>query len=329
MNVQPFFKDEVLETVNSINSKKDDVDLLFSLITDTHISDTTRHTLENLTAVDEKVRFSFMVHLGDVINGNIPEKISRWLLKEYIRAYRDSIKAKKIYVSQGNHDGFLADSTTKKIILDRALNENWYADLREFYSDSNVHTPENKPYSYIDIEEHKLRLIILCTQSYNLYPETNEFEKLFGISDDQLEWLENSALNTPDGYSVMLFSHIPPFSDTKNENGKVYISDNESDNYKNCVELLKEYKKRGDVICWFFGHNHGDSHNVIDGINYVGVCSQTPAVPQFWEPIGTFPEHRTQGTFFEDAWDSVLWKKEERKVYLYRFGAGYDRIISY
>ena len=181
MNVQPFFEEEVKSTISSINEKKEKNDLLFSLITDTHISDTTRHTLENLTAVDEKVKFSFMVHLGDVINGNIPEKISRWLLKEYIKAYRDSIKSKKIYVSQGNHDGFLADSTTKKIILDRALNENWYEDLKEFHSGENIFTPENKPYSYIDIEEHKLRLIILCTQSYNMYPETNEFEKLFGI----------------------------------------------------------------------------------------------------------------------------------------------------
>lgn len=346
MQVQPYFEEELKNTINAINEKKEEGDLLFSLVADSHLSDNTRHTIQNIYAVDKAVNFSFLAHLGDLLCGNIPEKVSRRLLKEELANYQFAIKSKKIYVAQGNHDGYRDETYKGQTVPDMAIDEKWYEDLEFFHMGENIHTQKNKPYFYVDIPKHQLRLIFLCTTGYNIDTEKKEFEKLYGISSEQIEWLASTALDCPSGYSVMVFSHIHPFGlKDKNENGDFCISPRKEENYETAVNLLKAYNssssctingkiydytdKDGTFVCWFFGHDHCDAVVTIEGFNYIGVASQTAYIPQLWEAIGYFPSPRELDTVSEDAWDSVLWKKNERKLYMFRFGAGDDRVISY
>lgn len=344
--VQDFFEDELIKTIQSVKQKASDADLVFALVTDSHLSDNGEHTRENIAAVDNEIHFEFLVHLGDFLTGNIPEKYSRKNLREELKSYRSSLNSGIMYVAQGNHDGYRDESYKGQLVTDIALDENWYEDTCFIDGYRNVHRPGNKPYFYVDYPDLELRLIFLCTNGYHIDKVRKEYVKKYAMDDEEIEWLGKDALHTPNGYTVMVFSHIPPLEEIPDLEPKQYrVWSNSEENYGNAVYLLRAYQqgetveinkklydytvKSGEVACWFFGHDHSDFKTVIDGINYVGTTSQTAYIPQLWEPMGEFTAPRDLETASEDAWETVLWCREARTIYLDRFGAGKDRVIKY
>lgn len=347
-SVKPYFEEELKNTIQSIRTKKQDSDLIFSIVTDSHLSDNGENTMENIAAIDEQIGFECVVHMGDFVNGNNPEKVTRKNLREELEGYKNAVKTGKLYVAQGNHDGYRDETFKRQLVCDMALDENWYEDTKFIDNYDNVKRVGNKPYFYVDYPEKQLRMIFLCTTAYKIDKAEKKFSKIYGMYDEQIEWL-GDALNTPSEYDIMVFSHIPPFKrNNKNPNTALdmmeFIPD-EGPNYQNAVALINAYNtsksvevngkkydysdKKGSVIAWFFGHDHSDFTGERDGINYIGVTSETAYIPQLWEAMGEYPSPRDLGTVSEDAWDTVLWSKNERKVYMYRFGAGKDRVISY
>ena len=224
-----------------------------------------------------------------------------------------------------------------------ALDENWFEDTSFIDENKNVKREGKKPYFYVDYPEKELRMIFLCSTNYTHNKEKFEFIKGYSMEDEQIEWLARS-LDTPKGYSIMLFSHIAPFKLNKEKGGEKYKFI-EGRNYEKAVELIKAFNNRGTVfidgkdydysenegviVAWFAGDDHSDFMNEFDGINYVGVTCQTAYIPQLWEPIGEFTGPRDYETVNEDAWDTVIWNKKERRVDLIRCGAGCDRTVNY
>ena len=342
--IQTYFEEEIKNTIKTIEEKKSGSDMVFALLTDTHLSDNGEHTRENIAAIDEKVDFECLIHMGDVLCGNIPEKMSRKIFREEVAGYRNAIKSKVFYIAQGNHDGFRDERYKGQLVTDMSLNENWYEDTGFIDENENVKRVGNKPYFYVDYPEKELRMIFLCSTNYTHNKENLEFIKGYNMEDEQIEWFGN-ALDVPDGYSIMVFSHIPPFETKKKDDGEKEIEFVLGRNYEKAVELIKTFNKRGNInidgknydysksngafICWFAGHDHSDFQYEFDGINYVGVTCQTAYIPQLWEPIGEFTSPRDYDTVNEDAWDTGIWNKKERRVYLIRCGAGCDRTIEY
>lgn len=341
--IEAYFEEEYQVTVESVESKRKEADLLFALLTDSHLSDNGDHTRANIAAVDQAVKFNFMVHLGDFLTGSTPEKITRKNLREEIEGYRSSLNNRILYVAQGNHDGYRDESYQGQLVDDISMDEKWYEDTCFIDSFDNVQRPGNKPYYYVDYPEKEIRLIFLCTTSYDIDTDKKIFNKKYELDEAQLKWFGEEALRTAAGYTLMVFSHIQPFAEipfTEQEDNVKW-----SANYGEIVKLLQAYQNgncieadgnvydfcgcSGNVIGWFFGHNHGDFHKMIGGINYVETTSQVAYVPQLWKAIGEFPGPRDLNTVNEDAWDAAVWCKVERKLYLYRFGAGKDRVISY
>ena len=342
--VQPYFEEEIKKTIKTIEEKKPECDMVFALLTDTHLSDNGEHTRENITAVDEKIGFECLVHMGDFLCGNIPEKMSRKILKEELTDYRNTIKSKVIYIAQGNHDGFRDERYKGQLVTDISLDENWYEDTGFIDENENVKRVGEKPYFYVDYPDIELRMIFLCSTNYTHDKENLEFIKGYKMEDEQIEWFAN-ALDVPDGYSIMVFSHIAPFKMKRKDDGEKKVEFILGRNYEKAVELIKTFisrksvnidgkiydysKSNGDFISWFAGDDHSDFQCEFDGINYLGVTCQTAYIPQLWEPIGEFTGPRDYDTVNEDAWDSVLWNKKERRVFLIRCGTGNDRVIEY
>lgn len=347
--MKAYYEAEAEKTIKSINELKSDKSFTFAIITDSHLSDNRDDTCENIKAVDEAVNFQCVMHLGDFLCGNIPEKVSMKLLKEELECYRSSTKKGELYASQGNHDGYRDETYQGQTVTDMAIDENWYNATCFADENKNLHRPENKPYYYIDFPEHKMRFIVLCTNSYKLNREEKIFEKIYGMLDEQLEWLGDDALKAPQGYHIFVFSHIHPFvHEKKNPNvvreyGK--YAPNKGPNFENAVTLIKAYNDGkkcevngksydfseigGAVGAWFFGHDHCDANVLWEGIRCVGVASQTAYIPQLWDALGEFPYPREIGRVTEDAWDGVVINTEKRTINLIRFGAGDDRAIKY
>ena len=94
--------------------------------------------------------------------------------------------------------------------------------------------------------------------------------------------------------------------------------------------LKKQKEKNISVPAWFCGHVHGDYMHKINGINFILVGSQTAYVPQLWDmPKGGEYAQRNLGTASEDLWDSVAIDIENKKINIFRFGAGNDRELEW
>ncbi len=343
--VKPYFKEELGKTLASIRELSKNADLVFPLVADSHLSDNGENTRENISAIDAECSFPFLVHLGDFLNGNNPERISRKNLREEVAAYRACIKSGKMLAAQGNHDGYRDESYAGQLVTDIALDENWYEDTGDTDTLCGIIREGSKPYFYRDIPELSLRMIFLCTNGYEHDRERKIFKKSYSISEEQIDWLGKTALDTPKKYTVMVFSHIAPLTVGKEPDGPKHIYGKSQANHEKAVALLQAYKngertevdgktydytgKEGSVAAWFFGHHHSDCLTEWQGLMCVGITSQTAYVPQLWRPLDVFPGPRDMGTVREDAWDTVIWNKAERKITIIRFGCGEDRELFY
>ena len=329
MTVEKYFCVEADRVTAKLIEKKEACTLMFSLVTDTHLSDTRDETRENISRVDEKVNFSFMVHMGDFLTGGIPEKVSLRLLNEEMEYYKNSISARKMFIMQGNHDGYRNEAFKGQLVDNIIFDDIWYEETAFLDSYENVSRPFNKPYYYVDLPENRVRMIFLCSAYYEYNEAVKEYRKHLGFDNQQAKWFSDTALNMEEGCTVMVFSHIAPLFELGGVSGAYNMSEK---NGGKMVTALKNASKRKkfDIACWFSGDSHADMNVKLYDVNFVTTASQAPYIPQLWQmKLGAFPKNRDLKTVNQDLWDSVILNTKKRCIHIFRFGAGEDRIITY
>ena len=334
---------------NEIRKVKDKADLAFVFVTDSHLSDNTEQTCENIRRIDEEIGFDCIVHTGDLLNGTNPERISRKNLREAIGLFRNSVKSKEMYIAKGNHDGWRDESYQGQLVSNITLNEKWFEDTNFMDDNPNLSRVGDEPYFYVDFPEQKIRFIVLSSNWYEHDVQEKFFKSYRGFDEEQVKWLGKEALVTgEDGWSIMLFSHIPPLTDLQGVRidpnaPRDPLTDQGGGDAVALVRACKEGSKvlvnkevydftarKTDILCWCCGHIHGDLLGERETISFILLASQTAYVPQLWNmPFGEFPSPRECGAVSEDCWDSVFVCLKERKIYFFRFGAGKNRVISY
>lgn len=321
------FEEERARVSSILESEKKDADLVFAVVTDSHLDDYEEETLANIKAVDHRAHFDFLVHLGDMLNGNLPRNYTKHILKEEMERYRTAVQRGIFYPVQGNHDGFCNVSPVCTA-PDMALEEDWCVATAFAAEYPNVRRGEQDPWFYADYPEQKVRLIVLASFSYQ-WTEKGEFQKLYELDPRQLEWLKTEALEVQADWTVMLFSHDGPLRYYAQEK---YEEEPWNGNSRELMEtvLCAKREKGFQVAAWFIGHWHGELCNIVEGIPFIIVGSQTCYIPQLWlMPEPGYYAPRRRGTVTQDLWDAVVWKKEKQELHLIRFGAGEDRIIHY
>lgn len=323
--IKSYFRQELQRLSDRI--KDHSYTMSFVLVADSHLDDYEEDTLQNIQAADKVVSYDFMVHLGDFMNGNFPKGYTAKILQEEMVRYRSAIKNGNFYPVQGNHDGY-CNSTFKGRQCDIVVDEDWYVATVFTEEYENVIRERNRPYFYADYSKQKLRLIFLCSFSYEETQE-HKYRKLYRVSQSQIEWLEKEALEVGEEWTVMLFSHDGPlrFYDQDRMNEEPFV-----ENTRELLDaVLHAREKHGfSVAGWFIGHAHGDLCQTVLTIPFVFVGSQTYYVPQLWSmPQKGHFEPREVGALSQDLWDSVTWDKTARTLHLFRFGAGGDRVIRY
>ena len=96
--MKEYFKTEAEKTITDIKKARSEGDLCFALLSDSHLCDESTETCENISAVDKEINFDFIAHLGNITNGDNPEKITRWLMQNEIEKFKNTISAKKILI---------------------------------------------------------------------------------------------------------------------------------------------------------------------------------------------------------------------------------------
>ena len=156
-------------------------------------------------------------------------------------------------------------------------------------------------YYYKDFENEKVRIIIL-----NSY-EPEQFEQS-GFSDDQIEWLCETALNTTNTIVVITHFKVPNNLFKNFVNGETYT--NGSYSYDFSTQSVRNF---AGVI---HGHTHLDEYSSTKGYNYIGCdCG--------------FCEEAALDSVNEYCFTVFTVDTDEQRIYSTRIGRGGDHVYSY
>ena len=334
--VKSYFSDELAETVDEIVNKSAEPCLALAFITDTHERESnmesvriTNEMFENVAAVNKRVSLDGIIHGGDILypdnSDENPDLIT--VNKHFLRFVKKYLSANPyVYIVTGNHDGIGGTNPNQN---------NTYASLQKF-NERYVNRVGNNPYYYFDYDKIKTRVIILSTSNYN-----TQYTVTYGLTESEYIWLRDTALNVQDGYRIIIFAHIQPYSTSVNwwflsEFENLCNAFNSHIEYTDAYNVTKDFSlvPNSKIVAYIAGHGHYDmvindnttftDYNLPFPIIMTG-CSQiaTPTPPSG----GTTPS-RTAKTATQDLWDTMIYRPDQNKIYMIRFGAGEDRTVD-
>jgi hypothetical protein len=305
-----------------------------------------------------------MLNCGDLLEiSNNVEHLQYWL-----NYYSSKGKDVKTFFARGNHDDGINTfpSPDYKCTYDQLITQlQWFKSTskngkQKMSFNSVQHSPDGV-YGYYDFEDKKIRIICLDILDYPIEEDGDGYQKWnaqtwWGLSDYQLRWFSNEALNlsakqNKEEWAVICMCHLAGSSSFPNSSGR---------NLANAQTILKAFKNgtsvsvteeisgatlscdyslQGsiDVIGWFAGHLHIDGYGVPTGLNYEVLTVTTPCYEKQrytlsgWgsEITTNIPATRNINTIQETAFDIVVVNKKTKTVKLVRYGAGQDREYNY
>lgn len=351
-HVRDFFEDEVTETANTVLYHSDAPCLSMCIVTDTHdysVVDSShpnnqrwvKDTLSNVKAVNNGVYVDGIAHLGDLLitgDEGATQIVSQQIMNSIQRSLCDSND--RVYMVPGNHDGFEGHGPSTD-----AQNYNWLSKFNERY----VVREGNNPYFYVDVDKPKLRLVFLATSncvetgggSYNMFN---------GLLKEQLIWLGQTAFDVDDGRNIIIFSHIGIQSSDFTRN-PIPVKGLCNALYNHTSYDVYYYNNSGvpdpeplysvdfstipnsNIIVWQCGHAHYDRFvpSNVSGVPFpvvITTCSLLQNKDPGTLPSGAVAPSRTDKTVTQDAWDIMVYRPDEEKIYYVRFGAGEDRELN-
>lgn len=326
------FSDEIKRVSEKVNALKNENTFIFSLVTDVHLYPNSKTdnlyyklSLKNMKAVNDKTRHNVLFHLGDVpgmdYKNILPEYWTKQRISEVLLRNRNDYGSifEDTYFVAGNHDGEGAAPPDQKF---------WY-DLLLDFNKEKVCCTKDKIYYYVDFPKYKVRAI--CLMACSVDENKNQF---YGYYSDQLEWLRDDALITPEEYKILLFTHIDPID----------VSAKRLDNIEEFIGLMKAYaakttfegnllkadftqNAKGTLSALFAGHGHVDWWEQGDRFPCI-VIETASNLPHYalWEaPETAVPQKRNEYDTTADLWETVVFDTRKNTLDLVRFGAGDDR----
>lgn len=301
------FQREINRISNAIHQIRNPEDLCFCMLSNSCLCDNSITAREHIRALDERVHFDCLVHLGDILRGNNPEKVSRRILRQELDTYRDVLGNGKLFVVQGEQDGYRDEFFCGQLVCGIMRDDIWHEDTSFIDAYQNVQRKGDAPYYYVDFPQYSTRLIFLCSSFCEFDEDNKLFERYPFFDIKQLAWLQNEALKADEGWKVLLFSHAMPKSRFETGKDPFIYGGFSGEKFLNILQRAQTEQKIS-VVGWCAGHYLFDCETEVASINHIVIGS--PAIE-------------------EELWDVAVLKTDERKLYLFRFGVGNDRVISY
>ena len=334
---------KAIQTAGGINS------VSFAWVSDTHIPDNSSAKTDDLGKIMSEIMDNCDIPFA-VLTGDIGTRASYETEAELVKT-QSMIPihlaplwgTDRLLMALGNHDGCYGDSScyyAKQFSPERMWQlyfRNQALDTRRVFSNDGL-------YYYVDNKAQKTRFIVLNSNFSGEYvadgdciAQNNRFStSCYG--QEQLDWLANVALDMPNGYDAIIFSHVPPnitytvdkiqligiinaFCRKSVYSGSYNVGVDGWTNNKVNVDFTDA---EGEIIAMFSGHVHQDTVDTTTlDCPLITIISAGAPVNE-----GESPE-RTFGTDTETSFDVVTINKKTRTIYCTRIGAGEDRIIKY
>lgn len=369
-----YWDKEVVNTIERVQALKEDIGpdaISFVQITDMHV-DRIQNTknVQYIGALAKAIMDSCDVPYAMVTGDNNSRAVHESSVPISIYqdiAWQDEILSpigwNRIARILGNHDGVWGNDDyyyDRTVTMDEKYNMFYSRSMVAFTYYLNIavnvgtdETVDNATYFYLDDEKTKTRYINLNSHwaEYQLdneyHPSYNQFTKGYHYGQAQLTWLANEALDVEDGWTIAVFTHVPPIEQygPVKENGPS-VTQMAKDQYI-LMEILNAYAGRtsykgefthygdwrnvsisvdysensdsaakGEIAGVFSGHTHQDSINY-ETSKYFPVITLRQA-----QGVGT-------GDEYEAAFDTVVIDPETKRIHMIRTGIGFNRTAKY
>lgn len=346
--VELLYSDEYVQEI--ANKVASNTGLSFTFITDTHIDGRSTYGnpslnhMSNATRISNLLPVDAIVHGGDLIDGvGVRTRSLNYISQGVSTLIKES--RVPVLMTQGNHDdnsAYLALNNTPK---EHITAQDWYWNVTRNLEQYNI--VQNKEdldgnYYYVDYESEKIRMLVVNTNDLPYVLNDDGSLKYlasngdFAISNEQLNWIGDVALDFSgkEDWSLIVVSHVPLHypNDTEAQrsrnseiltdmleafmNGSSYTSPVYTGDFAQSVTVDYTAQGKRDVIACIAGHNHTDLAKQINGIWYITSAAS----------LANTRKYRTTD---EDAFDIFTVNKENRKIYVTRFGYGEDREFTY
>ena len=309
-SVPNYFADEIKKTVDTVLTKTSEgKSLVFGLLADSHYvaNGTWDETVGNLAEVNKRVGFDGIIHLGDLHDGLLDKKTNAMIASECLGDLRQIVEP--VYLTVGNHD-----TNYFKGNPDWMTEEEQYA-VYGRYNDRYVHREGMSGWYYVDYEHMNLRMIFLS--SFN-----HKEQIRYGFPLEEVRWVERTLEATPEGYSVLVFSHDAPL-----ERLDYWAKDIR--NGEELVRVLEEFNEKPyhKILGYIHGHTHADY--VFEERSFPIISVGCSKVEYFSDkkPEGSVRQMRKLKDVTQDLWDVLIITPEKAKLEFVRFGAGEDRTV--
>ena len=300
------FAMEVQQVADRVKGFRSDGDLVLALLTDTHatVNGTWQDTAANLQALQEKVHFHGVVHLGDMTDGTV----SKAMTKFYVSAMMEDLGKLEVPVHTvlGNHDANYFHGNPEVMPLHEQAS---------FYQARTAKWKQdpNKSYYYVDDSEHCLRCLYLSAYDNDARPR-------YGFDLTQIAWVRESLATVPEGWRVLIFSHDAPLPEL----------DPWSEEIRNGSLLIQALdNSKAQILAYIHGHAHADYIYHYQGKTSFPIvalgCAKCEDMAER-KVDGSFTPARVLGEVTQELWD-ILIVKSSGELHFVRFGAGRDRSI--
>ncbi len=287
----------VLERVDALRRPGD---MVLTLLADSHYcaGGNWPDTLESLRAVVPASGSDAVVHLGDLTDGLLPGRVTRLYASRVIEGLKGL--GKPLYMCLGNHDA------------------NYFKRNAEYMTPrqcARFYLGRERGWYHVDAPDRSIRMIFL--DSFDLARRQR-----YGFSAREALWFRRALRETPAGWGILVFSHVPPLA-------RVHVWSKTILRGDWMLRALREAASRKGrrAIAWVFGHNHSDQVVFEDGLPVVSVgCSKTEDFQESKAP-GSVTPRRAYGGREQELWDTLLVHADGSLDFV-RYGAGEDRHIG-
>jgi Icc-related predicted phosphoesterase len=253
---------------------------------DPHLSEETLPQLRRLREIVEERKPAFVLMTGDLVEDalRVPEEVARG----YYELYRREIEAfpVPVYSVPGNHEIFGIERHRSLVGEDHPL---YGKKMYRHYLGPD----------YYSFQYGRVRFVALDSLDYS------DLWYYGRVDETQLEWMDRDAALMPQGSSVVIFAHMPPFTSLPLVSPRGLIETQFIDvdgvrTYRNSVSnarQLMEHVSRFDCSLVLAGHIHYREKLQMEEVGATMRFYQAPAVRDGSPAI----LYRVQGRIIDDG----------------------------
>ena len=297
-------REEIDRVCNRVNAVREAGDLTLIVLSDVHYSTGCiwPETARNIREVAARIQPDAIVQLGDVSDGIAPVDVTLSYVERVLGDLHSC--GVPVYSCVGNHD------------------VNYFKgndDLLTSQDCARLYTGHDELWYYEDFPDAHVRCFFL----HSFDPLR---EQRYGFAAEEVEWLAEKLAETPVGWSVLVFSHLPLYADIHFWSDTIL---NEKP-LANALERFNQQRARtsGAVMGFIHGHSHVDQ--VFRRHSFPDISIGCAKFEDFTEckPFGSTTPGRKLGEASQDLWDVLVLKRRENRLELIRFGAGDDESVT-